>query len=156
IMVVARTDPDRSLGHRGLSLFLVEKPAYQGHDFIYEQPQGGRLVGKAIATIGYRGMHSFDLAFNDFHVADPNVIGEKAGLGKGFYFTMAGMTGGRMQTAARACGVMRAALLAAQRYATARKVFGAPLGDYTLTRAKLARMAASFCACRQLTYAVGR
>jgi (2S)-methylsuccinyl-CoA dehydrogenase len=156
IMVVARTEADRSQGHRGLSLFLVEKPVYEGHEFLYQQPNGGQLSGRAIATIGYRGMHSFDLAFSDFHVGDANVIGETAGLGKGFYFTMAGMTGGRMQTAARACGVMRAALLAAIRYAGTRKVFGAPLADYALTRAKLARMAARFFACRELTYAVGR
>ena len=85
---------------------------------------------------------------------DEHVIGGAAGLGKGFYYTMAGMTGGRLQTAARATGVMRAALLAALRYATERKVFGAPLIGCQLTLAKLARMAARLAACRQLTYAV--
>src|SRR5690606_13691731 len=77
-------------------------------------------------------------------------------LGRGFYLTMAGMVGGRMQTAARACGVMRAALRAAIRYATERRVFGAPLADFPLSRAKLARMAARLAACRQLAYAVAR
>jgi (2S)-methylsuccinyl-CoA dehydrogenase len=156
IMAVTRTDPDRSLGHRGLSILLVEKPSYDGHAFSYLQAEGGRIVGKAIPTIGYRGMHSFDLSFADFFVPDANVLGGEAGLGKGFYFTMAGMMGGRMQTAARASGIMRAALLEALRYAADRKVFGAPLAHYALTRAKLARMAARFVACRQLTYAVGR
>ena len=155
-MAVTRTDADRSLGHRGLSILLVEKPAYEGHAFDYRQDGGGRVIGKAIPTIGYRGMHSFDLSFENFFVPDANVIGGEAGLGKGFYFTMAGMMGGRMQTAARACGVMRAALSAAQRYAVDRKVFSAPLADYSLTRAKLARMASRFVACRQLTYSVGR
>ncbi|MDB5969677.1 MAG: acyl-CoA dehydrogenase [Hydrocarboniphaga sp.] len=156
IMVVTRTSPDRSSGYRGLSILLVEKPSYDGHAFTYQQDGGGRLVGKAIPTIGYRGMHSFDLSFEQFFVPDANVIGGEAGLGKGFYFTMAGMMGGRMQTAARASGIMRAALLAALRYAGDRKVFGAPLANYALTRAKLARMAARFVACRQLAYAVGR
>jgi (2S)-methylsuccinyl-CoA dehydrogenase len=156
IMVVARTAADRSLGHLGLSVLLVEKPSYDGQVFDHQQKGGGSLAGKAIATIGYRGMHSFDLTFEDYFVPDANVIGGEAGLGRGFYFTMAGMTGGRMQTAARACGVMRAALLAALRYAGDRKVFNAPLAEYSLTRAKLARMAARFVACRQLTYAVGR
>jgi len=156
IMVVARTDPDKSRGHRGLSLLLAEKPSYDGHEFAYQQPGGGRLIGKAIPTIGYRGMHSFDLAFEKFFVPDANVIGGEEGIGKGFYFTMAGMVGGRMQTAARASGIMRAALLAALRYANDRKVFGAPLASYPLTRAKLARMAARFAACRQLTYATAR
>jgi len=156
LMVVTRTDPDRRLGHRGLSLLLAEKPAYDGHDFDYRQPSGGRLSGRAIPTIGYRGMHSFDLSFEDFFVPDANVIGEEQGLGKGFYYTMAGMTGGRMQTAGRASGVMRAALLAALRYAAERKVFGAPLADYPLTGAKLTRMAARYVASRYLAYAVGR
>ena len=156
LMVVTRTDPDRSAGHKGLSILLVEKPSYDGHLFDFSQPGGGRLVGKAIPTIGYRGMHSFDLAFDNFFVPDSHVIGEKGGLGKGFYFTMAGMMGGRMQTAARATGVMRAALRAALRYAGDRKVFGRPLIDYPLTQAKLARMAARLAACRQLAYAVAR
>ena len=156
LMVVTRTDPDRSLGHRGLSVLLVEKPSFDGHDFEVRQEGGGVLSGRAIPTIGYRGMHSFDLAFERFFVPDANVVGGEAGLGRGFYLTMAGMVGGRMQTAARACGVMRAALRAAIRYATERRVFGAPLADFPLSRAKLARMAARLAACRQLAYAVAR
>lgn len=156
LMVVARTDPDRGKGHKGLSLMLVEKPAYEGHDFRFEQPGGGTLTGRAIPTVGYRGMHSFDLAFEGFFVPDANVIGEEAGIGRGFYLTMAGMTGGRIQTAGRALGVMRAALAAAIAYATDRKVFGAALAHYQLTRVKLARMAARFSACRHLAYAVAR
>ena len=156
LMVVVRTAPDKTLGYKGLSIMLVEKPSYDGHQFCYEQAGGGRLGGRAIPTIGYRGMHSFDLAFENLFVPDANVIGGEAGLGKGFYFTMAGMMGGRLQTSARASGIMRAALLAAIAYAADRKVFGAPLADYSLTRAKLARMAARFLACRRLTYAVGQ
>ncbi len=156
LMVVTRTDPDRSLGHRGLSLMLVEKPASEGHSFDHRQPGGGRLQGRAIPTIGYRGMHSFDLSFENFFVPDSHVIGEAAGLGRGFYLTMTGMVGGRMQTAARSCGVMWAALRAALAYTADRRVFGAPLQAYPLTLAKLARMAARLAACRQLTYAVAR
>jgi (2S)-methylsuccinyl-CoA dehydrogenase len=156
LMVVARTDADRSAGHRGLSILLVEKPSGDGHEFSVVQASGGRLSGRAIPTIGYRGMHSFDLAFEDFFVPDDRVVGGEAGLGQGFYFTMAGMVGGRMQTAARASGVMRAALTAAIRYAQDRKVFDRPLIDYPLTQTKIARMAARFAACRQLAYAVGR
>jgi (2S)-methylsuccinyl-CoA dehydrogenase len=156
LMVVARTNPDRTLGHRGLSLLLVEKPSCEGHDFTYVQQGGGKLVGRAIPTIGYRGMHSYDLAFEDVFVSDANVIGEEGGLGKGFYLTMAGMVGGRIQTAGRALGVMGAALKAAIRYAKDRKVFDAPLIDYQLTRTKIAAMAARFAACRHLAFAVGR
>lgn len=154
LMVVTRTDPDKSKGYRGLSLLLAEKPSFDGHEFNYEQAGGGRLVGKAIPTIGYRGMHSFDLAFENFFVPDANVIGGEAGVGKGFYFTMAGMMGGRMQTAARACGVMRGALLAGLQYAQERKVFGEALLAYPLTGAKLSKMAARYTASRYLAYSI--
>jgi (2S)-methylsuccinyl-CoA dehydrogenase len=154
LMVVTRTDPDKTKGYKGLSLLLAEKPAFDGHGFDYVQDGGGRLVGKAIPTIGYRGMHSFDLAFEDFFVPDANVIGEEGGLGNGFYYTMSGMMGGRMQTAARACGVMRAALQAGLRYAGERNVFAAPLLDYPLTAARLSHMAARYAASRQLAYAI--
>jgi (2S)-methylsuccinyl-CoA dehydrogenase len=156
LMVVTRTDPDRSLGHRGLSLLLAEKPSYDGHEFDFRQEGGGRLVGRAIPTIGYRGMHSFDLSFENLFVPDANVVGEEKGLGHGFYYTMAGMTGGRMQTAARASGLMRAALLAGLHYAADRKVFGSPLTDYPLTGAKLTKSAARYAASRYMTYAVGK
>lgn len=156
LMVVTRTDPDRLLGHRGLSLLLVEKPSYDGHEFTFVQDGGGKLHGRAIPTIGYRGMHSFDLAFENFFVPDANLIGGEQGLGKGFYLTMAGMQGGRIQTAGRALGVMRAALKAAIQYGKDRKVFGAPLLDYQVTQVKIAMMAARFAACRRLAYAVGR
>jgi (2S)-methylsuccinyl-CoA dehydrogenase len=156
LMVVTRTNPDRSLGYRGLSLLLVEKPSYEEHEFVYVQDGGGRLTGRAIPTIGYRGMHSYDLAFEDVFVPDANVVGEEGGLGKGFYLTMAGMVGGRIQTSGRALGVMGAALKAAIRYAQDRKVFDAPLISYPLTQVKIATMAARYAACRHLAYAVGR
>jgi (2S)-methylsuccinyl-CoA dehydrogenase len=156
LMVVARTDPDRAIGYRGLSVLLVEKPSFDGHEFTVRQEGGGRLHGRAIPTIGYRGMHSFDLAFEDYFVPAQNLLGEEEGLGKGFYFTMTGMTGGRIQTAGRALGVMRAALQAAIRYAGDRKVFGSPLVNFPLTQARIAAMAARFAACRRLTYSVAR
>lgn len=153
LMVVARTG--EAGGHKGLSILLVEKPAFDGHAFDFRQPPGGRLSGKAIPTIGYRGMHSFDLAFEDFFVPDANLLGEAAGLGNGFYYTMSGMTGGRIQTAGRACGLMAAAIKAALRHAQDRKAFGKPLGTYQLTQAKIATMAARYVACRQMAYGVG-
>ncbi|HSX94700.1 MAG TPA: acyl-CoA dehydrogenase family protein [Hydrogenophaga sp.] len=154
LMVVTRTDPDRSLGHKGLSVLLAEKPSFDSHEFEVVQDGGGKLGGRAIPTIGYRGMHSFDLSFQDYFVPDAHVVGGEAGLGKGFYYTLAGMVGGRMQTSARACGVMRAALRAAVRYTQDRKVFGAPLADFALTQAKIARMGARLAACRRLAYTV--
>lgn len=156
LLILARTNPDIAIGHRGLSMFLLEKPNYPGHAFEFVQPTGGKLAGKAISTIGYRGMHSFDLFFDNVFVPDSNMLGGPAGEGKGFYFTMAGFSGGRIQTAARAIGIMQAAYEKALRYAQERIVFGYPIADYQLTQVKLARMATYLAVSRQFTYSVGR
>jgi (2S)-methylsuccinyl-CoA dehydrogenase len=68
LMLLARTDSDRGAGHRGLSLFVVEKEAAPGHEFAFAQPDGGKVEGRAIDTIGYRGMHSFEVAFDNWFV----------------------------------------------------------------------------------------
>jgi len=156
LLVLARTNPAMSLGHKGLSMFLVEKPASGGHAFEVDQDNGGKLSGRAISTMGYRGMHSFELFFDDFFVPAENMLGGPEGEGRGFYSAMAGFAGGRIQTAARAVGVMRAAFAKSISYARERVVFANPIGDYQLTQVKLARMGALLLACRQITYDVSR
>ncbi|MFM7060047.1 MAG: acyl-CoA dehydrogenase family protein [Actinomycetes bacterium] len=156
LMLLARTDPDRSKGHRGLSVFVVEKPAAAGHHFAFEDGQGGKMEGRAIDTLGYRGMHSYEVAFDDWHVPGSALIGGESGLGKGFYLQMEGFENGRLQTAARAVGLMQAAFEAALQYAQDRAVFGKAVFDYQLTKVKLARMAALICAGRQFSYEVAR
>jgi (2S)-methylsuccinyl-CoA dehydrogenase len=156
LMVLARTDPDRSLTHRGLSVFVVPKERAGGHGFVLTQSGGGRLEGRPIDTIGYRGMHSYELSFDRWAVPADHLIGEGAGLGRGFYYQMEGFENGRLQTAARAVGVMQAAYEAASAYASERVVFGRPIGDYQLTQVKLTRMAAIIQASRQYMYAVAR
>jgi (2S)-methylsuccinyl-CoA dehydrogenase len=156
LMLLARTDPDRSKAHRGLSLFIVEKERADGHGFELTQPEDGRMEGRAIDTIGYRGMHSFEVAFEDWFVPGENLVGGEAGVGRGFYLTMGGFENGRLQTAARAIGVMQAAYEAAYDYAVNRRVFGQPIADYQLTRVKLGRMAAIIQATRQFAYQVAR
>ena len=144
LMLLARTDPDRSKAHRGLSLFIVPKPVAEGHGFQFTQdPVGdrvGKLEGRPIDTIGYRGMHSYEVALEDWWVPADNLIGGDEGLGRGFYYQMEGFENGRLQTAARAIGVMQAAYDAAVDYARNRNVFGSNIIDYQLTRAKLGRM----------------
>ena len=156
LMLLVRTDPDRSRSHRGLSLFVVPKPRGDGHGFAFSQEHGGKLEGRPIDTIGYRGMHSYEVAFDDWRVPDDCLIGGEAGLGRGFYYQMEGFENGRLQTAARAVGVMQAAYEAALDYAENRKVFGQPIAEYQLTQAKLARMAVVIQGARQFSYAVAR
>ena len=73
------------------------------------------MEGRPIDTIGYRGMHSYEIALEDWCVPAENLVGGEDGLGKGFYYQMAGFENGRLQTAARAVGVMQAAYEAARR-----------------------------------------
>ena len=164
LVVLARSDPDRSLAHRGLSLFLVDKPRGDSRGFLFRQiaadegrrDSDGRLEGRPIDTIGYRGMHSYELSFENWFVPDDHLIGEEAGLGQGFYFQMAGFENGRIQTAARAVGVMQAAYDAALDYARTRVVFGEAIINYELTRVKLATMAAIIQCARQFSLDVAR
>jgi (2S)-methylsuccinyl-CoA dehydrogenase len=156
LMLLARTDPDRSKTHRGLSLFVVPKPRGEGHGFEFTDGSGGRMEGRAIDTIGYRGMHSYEIAFDNWFVPSDHLVGGDEGLGKGFYLQMAGFENGRLQTAARAVGVMQAAYEEARQYALDRSVFGQPIADYQLTKAKLARMSITIQAARQFMYAVAR
>ena len=101
-------------------------------------------------------MHSFEIAFDDWFVPAENLIGGDDGLGQGFYLQMAGFENGRLQTAARAVGVMQAAFDEAKAYAAERRVFGQPIAEYQLTQAKLGRMAAIIAAARQYSYEVAK
>ena len=156
LMLLARTDPDRSKGHKGLSLFVVEKPEAPGHHFEFTQDNGGKMEGRAIDTLGYRGMHSYEVSFEDWFVPAANLIGGEGGLGKGFYYQMEGFENGRLQTAARAVGLMQAAYEAALDYARERRVFERSIFEYQLTKAKIARMAAVIQGGRQFAYSVAR
>ncbi len=156
IALLARTDPDLKTGARGLSLFIVPKDAFEGHEFEMRQPGGGVLHGKADHTPGYRGMHSYTLGFDNYFVPADHLIGGDAGKGKGFYLQMAGFAAGRLQTGGRGCGVAQAALEKTAAYVTERKQFGRPIGEFQLTQWKLGRMATEIAAARQLTYAAAR
>ncbi|MGH9099931.1 MAG: acyl-CoA dehydrogenase family protein, partial [Acidimicrobiales bacterium] len=94
LMLLARTDPDRTKRHRGLSLFVVDKEPATGRGFVIRQ-DGGTLEGRPIDTLGYRGMHSYELAFENWFVPRENLVGGDAGAGRGFYLQMQGFENGR-------------------------------------------------------------
>ncbi|MFN3603586.1 MAG: acyl-CoA dehydrogenase family protein [Leptonema sp. (in: bacteria)] len=159
LLVLARTEKDPNLKHKGLSILLAEKPRSKDHKFEFTKVENGiqgHISGSAIPTIGYRGMHSYEVNFDNWFVPEENLIGKEAGRGKGFYLQMEGFVGGRVQTAARATGVMQAALEAANRYSKERKVFGKEISQYQITKWKLAKMAIITQACRQYSYEVAR
>ena len=153
LALLARTDPDPAKGQKGLSLFIVPKDSFDGHDFEMKQPGGGRMVGKADATPGYRGMHSFTLALENYFVPAANLVGLEQGEGRGFYLQMAGFAAGRLQTGGRACGLAQAALEKTAEYVVDRNQFGRSIADFQLTQYTLGRMAARIAAARALTYA---
>jgi (2S)-methylsuccinyl-CoA dehydrogenase len=153
LAVLLRTDPDMGKGAKGLSLFIAEKEAHRGHEFECTQPGGGKLTGKADATIGYRGMHSYTLQFENWFVPLANLVGGEGGLGKGFYLQMGGFAAGRLQTGGRACGLAQAALEKACEYVLDRVQFAKPIVEYGLTQFVIGRMAAKLAAARAITYA---
>ncbi len=149
LMLLCRTGGP---GHRGLSLFVAEKPSFPGHEFEHRQRGGGRLRGRAIPTLGYRGLHTFELEFDGYVLPGAALIGEE---GRGFYLQMEGFAAGRLQTAGRAVGVMQAALRDALAYARDRSLFGKRLAKHELARHTLGRMGTRLHAARQLSYQAG-
>jgi len=153
LAMLLRTDPDASKGAKGLSLFIVPKPSFDGHEFAVEQPSGGRMEGKADATPGYRGMHSFTLNLENYFVPAANLVGGSEGEGRGFYLQMAGFAAGRLQTGGRACGLAQAALERTAEYVTDRSQFKRPIIEFQLTQYHLGTMATKLAAARAITYA---
>jgi (2S)-methylsuccinyl-CoA dehydrogenase len=153
LAVLTRTDADPDKGAKGLSLFIVPKDTFEGHDFEMKQAGGGRIVGNADATPGYRGMHSFTLNFEDYVVPAANLVGGEGGLGRGFYLQMAGFAAGRLQTGGRACGLAQAALEKTAEYVVDRVQFAKPISEFQLTQYTLGRMTAMLASSRAITYA---
>lgn len=143
LCVLARTDQDYSKRHKGLSLFLVEKEP--GEEFA---PPG--LSGEYIPTIGYYGMRSYSLSFEEMRVPAASLIGGEPN--QGFYQLMATYESARIQTAARAVGVAQGAYEAARLYAQERIQFEQPIAQFQAIRHMLADMATEIEAARQLTY----
>ena len=136
--VLAKTDLNVRPRHRGMSCFVVEKP------------NPGVRVGQHLDKLGYRGLDSSELIFDDCRVGAENLVGEVEG--QGFKHVMAGLEGGRINVAARAVGVATAAFEAAIRYAQQRETFGQPISQHQAIQIKLANMATKIQAARLLTY----
>ena len=140
MLACSRAPTRTSKGAKGLSLFIVPKDRFDGHEFEMKQPGGGRIVGKADATPGYRGMHSFTLNFENYVIpAENHVVGGEDQMGRGFYLQMAGFAAGRLQTGGRACGLAQAALEKTAEYVVDRMQFAKPISEYQLTQFTLGR-----------------
>ena len=140
--VLARTDKTAEPPHRGISCFVVEKPA------------AGFTVAQKLDKLGYRGIDTTELVFDNVRVPTENLVGEVEG--QGFRQVMSGLEGGRINVAARAVGVATAAFDAAIKYAQQRESFGKPIAQHQAIQLKLAEMATNIEAARLLTYEAAR
>ncbi|WP_136660660.1 acyl-CoA dehydrogenase family protein [Nitratireductor sp. XY-223] len=148
--LLVRTDPDSS-DHRGLSMFLAEKP--RSEDPADPFPADG-MTGGEIEVLGYRGMKEYEIAFDGFEIPQGQLLGGQEG--QGFKQLMATFESARIQTAARAVGVAQNAMELGMAYAQERIQFGQPIYQFPRVSGKLAWMAVETMIARQLTYFAAR
>ncbi|WPB89259.1 acyl-CoA dehydrogenase family protein [Streptomyces malaysiensis] len=141
IALLCKTDPNAAPAHQGISILLAE-------------PGPGLTVSRDLPKLGYKGVESCELSFEDYRVGADAVLGGVEG--KGFAQMMKGLETGRLQVAARALGVGRAALEDALAYAQERESFGKPIWKHQSIGNYLADMATSLTAARQLTLHAAR
>lgn len=139
-LVLAKTDPNVEPRHRGISLFIVEKD--QGAGF---------SVSRDIEKLGYKGLDTCEVIFDNYRVPAKNLLGGREG--EGFKQIMSGLELGRINVAARGVGVAQAALDDALRYVQQREAFGKPIWQHQALQIKLADMATAVQAARLLTHA---
>ncbi|THE66133.1 acyl-CoA dehydrogenase [Salinadaptatus halalkaliphilus] len=144
ILTYAVTDPDAEPAHRGISGFIVEKPA---GTFDREG-----LSGQPVDKIGYHGWKTWEVNFDDVRISEDKLVGGEEG--QGFYQIMEFFEEGRVHTAARAVGLARGGLEDSLQYATERAQFDQPISEFQAIRFKLADMATQVEAARALTLLV--
>jgi alkylation response protein AidB-like acyl-CoA dehydrogenase len=126
----------------GITCLLVEKDP--GESF------GGISVSRKIDKLGYKGVETVEMSYVDHWVPADSVLGGPSGLGRGLQYILGSLELGRINVAARALGVSRAALDAAMLYAQQRETFGVPIAKHQAIAFKLADMATKVEAARLL------
>jgi len=132
--VLVKTDPQATPRHRGMSMFLCEKGP-------------GFTASKKLEKIGYKGIDSAELVFDDYRVPTANLIGEE---GRGFHQAVGGLELGRINVASRGVGIAAAALAEAVKYSQQRQTFGKPICEHQAIQLKLGEMATRVEAARLL------
>jgi alkylation response protein AidB-like acyl-CoA dehydrogenase len=135
--LLVKTDPDAEPRHRGMSMFIAEKGP-------------GFSVSKKLEKLGYKGVDSAELVFENYQIDANNLIGGVEG--RGMKAALGGLELGRINIAARGCGLASAALMDSVRYAQERKTFGKPIHEHQAIQLKLGEMATKLQAARLLTY----
>ncbi|HEX2743810.1 MAG TPA: acyl-CoA dehydrogenase family protein [Streptosporangiaceae bacterium] len=141
VALLVKTDPAARPAHAGISIVLAE-------------PGPGFTVSRDLPKLGYKGVESCELTFDDFRIPATALLGEREG--EGFAQMMRGLEIGRIQVASRALGVGQAALEDALRYAQQREAFGKPIWQHQAIGNYLADMATKLTAARQLVLYAAR
>ena len=141
VALLCKTDPAARPAHAGISIILAE-------------PGPGFTVSRDLPKLGYKGVESCELSFDDFRVPAAALLGEREG--EGFAQMMRGLEIGRIQVASRALGVGQAALEDSLRYAQQRQSFGLPIWKHQSIGNYLADMATKLTAARQLVLYAAR
>src|SRR5262245_7647632 len=139
--LLVKTDPSAEPRHKGMSMLLAEKGP-------------GFRVSRKLEKIGYKGIDSAELIFEDYRVTTSALIGGVEG--RGLQTALGGLELGRINVAARGCGLAKAALEESVRYAQQRKTFGKPIHEHQAIQLKLAEMAIRTEAAIALTYNAAR
>ncbi len=154
VFLLAKSDPEADPPYRGMTCFLTEKEPGAGENTGDHQ---GLTIPPKIKKMGYKGVESTELVYEDYRCPVRNVLGgEEAGLGQGFRQMMDALEVGRVNVAARGVGIAQRALELALRYSQERKTFGKQIADHQAIQFKLADMATKVEAARLLTMKAAR
>ena len=135
LLLLVKTDPQAQPRHKGMSLFIAEKAE-------------GFIVAKKMEKLGYKAIDTCELTFDNYRVSAENLLGGVEG--KGFAQISGGLELGRINVAARGCGIAQGALELALRYAQERSTFGKPICEHQAIQLKLAEMATQVAAAKLL------
>ncbi|MEC7762142.1 MAG: acyl-CoA dehydrogenase family protein [Pseudomonadota bacterium] len=144
VFVLAITDPEAKPAHKGMTCFMVEKPPFADGD-------GSVVVEEIIDKMGDRGVETTDLVLRAHPCPASRVLGEKAGVNRGFAQMMQSMETGRIGASSMCVGVARRCLEVGLDYARTRETFGQKIGNHQAIQFKLADMATKIEAARLLT-----
>jgi alkylation response protein AidB-like acyl-CoA dehydrogenase len=144
VMTLVKTDPETDPPHKGMSMLIVEKEPGN------PQPAPGLDVGKNIEKMGYKGVETVEMTFNDYRIPASSLLGNDEG--QGFRQVLDGIELGRVNVAARAVGVATRAFEEAIRYAQERKAFGKPISEHQAIQIHLAEMGTTLEAARLMLF----
>ncbi|MEM8590684.1 MAG: acyl-CoA dehydrogenase family protein, partial [Pseudomonadota bacterium] len=139
--LLVKTDPEAEPRHKGMSMFIAEKG-------------DGFTVSKKLEKMGYKGIDSAELIFENYRISADKLLGGTEG--RGLQAALSGLELGRINIAARGCGIASAALMDSVSYSQIRKTFGKPICQHQAIQLKLGEMATRLQAARLLTYDAAR